>query len=511
MLALLPAKSEPTAYLPTKLQGLKAWATLFPAYPTVHVLESSPEPFAMGPAAQWCGECQEEIYPLPLSNPEKGWFLPCHEQECSNCYNHPHASEVCQNCNACEFCDTCMWCDSCQEKKNGDTFCGECDYCGDCCKCNSCSHCGDKFKDYSHAYQKCDEDDECELCNSCCSGHESRREEEASSASGTAPWLRRGDTMPASADTNAYTLIQEEAQLRQLDPVQAMADFYLADYVRTILTFGFKSSSLNNGSRQAHLLKQAATTLQDSIVQRADDLFQIYTFCAIGGEVRHHGSIRGEIPSGRSDCWDYWLAMGEVGNRQALTQDCVDLFSDGNWGGSYGGYKWQVIAETLLARLQGVLDPRTFVDRIFSLQHNGGSLLNKVEWPHLTAPNHYVNHCKYIGNAHAAEQIGFAVLLESASEDAQALVQSLMVSFGPWIPDNDKQALELAAYAMGWKEQTLPDGCNGHFSTYKLKHDETQEWDADSGTYVITNPCPIHHAPPTPKATQPCCHCGHSA
>lgn len=230
-------------------------------------------------------------------------------------------------------------------------------------------------------------------------------------------------------------MIRDESRAMNLDPVQSMADFYLCDYVETVLSMGFKYGTSNyNGTRDAHQLRTSAQNFQRHIVRRADTLFQDYVFAAIGGEVRHHGSISGSIPGGRESCWDYWHAMGESIGRETLTADCVRIFGDGSWDSGYGGYAWETIARTLQGRLQGRLDARTFVDRVFSLQHNGGSLLDKARWVKLTPNGWSVDYCQSIGNAHASERIGFHVLLENASEEVRAMVRTLATQFGPWVP-----------------------------------------------------------------------------
>lgn len=468
MLQLLPG--SPVETLPA-VGGFKLhpsqWFTLTPTLPVVNVIPSvfiEDTPVTMlaveTVAPVWCDECAEETHPVPMSSALHGWITyPCHQRECSCCWEIGNVSEICPECSCVFDCCGCNQCGSCGSQGAFRT-CPKCDECSSCC---DCSHCSGGCSNLS-AFECCGE------CQSCGCNCEPREEEEpyiASSCScsecqgnrtranrtrNPAPWVQRGDPMPESADLNVSEMIRTQAIVMGLDPVQSMADFYLCDYVATVVAQGFKyGTSLHNaGTRTAHMLRADAITLQRVVTARCDGLFRDYTFAAIGGEVRHHGDIRGQVPGGRESQWDYWYAMGECGDRQALTSDCVDLFGDGTWGGSYGGSKWATIAKTLRDRLSGKLDARTFVDRVFSLQHNGGSLLNKVQWPILNGAQRDCSYCTSIGNAHAAEAIDFAQLLGSASQDAVSLVRRLVSDFATFLPTGDRDRLQSIAAQLGW-------------------------------------------------------------
>lgn len=360
------------------------------------------EPFAMGAASAWCDYCSIETVPVPLSNPLQGWNLfPCHLTECSCCYTLDY--NVCDNCEQVPGCCSCYYCEWGEHMVSD--VCGNCDYCSDHCNCED------------------EDEDDCD-CSSCRGVY-----------FGSAPWVRRNDPMPTATTVDVARMIREESQTMGLDPVQSMADFYLCDYVATVIKQGFRyGTGMNNGTRNAHQLRTSAENFQRHIVRRADSLFQDYVFAAIGGEVRHHGAVRGSVPGGRESCWDYWFAMGDTIGREVLTQDCVDIFGDGSWDSGYGGWAWEQIARVLLARLDGSLDARTFVDRVFSLQHNGGSLLDKARWASLTDNSWGVGYCQNIGNAHASHRIAFDVLLENASEEVRRMVWDLLITCPRHVP-----------------------------------------------------------------------------
>lgn len=252
----------------------------------------------------------------------------------------------------------------------------------------------------------------CNYCPDCCGGHRTPH---------PIPWQVRGDIIPSPIEQDAYQTISREAKRRMVDPVQCMADFYLCDYVLAVAT------PFHANFDGAHTILLDALRLQQSIVARCDGLFQTYLFAAIGGEVRHHHSVyetdalKVQEYKGRNGAWRQWLAMGETNCRTQLTADCIELFGDvDNWDDGYGGSSWRIIAETLHARLTGQFDAKTFVDRVFSLQHNNGSCLDKVEWPRYRGAN--LKSCQTVGDSHHATRTGFSTLLNYASDDVRHIV-----------------------------------------------------------------------------------------
>ena len=55
-----------------------------------------------------------------------------------------------------------------------------------------------------------------------------------------------------------------------------------------------------------------------------------------------------------------------------------ELFSDSRWRENFGGSPWAGVARLLRQYLEGHLSRRIFVDQCFSLQHNSGSVFNKL-------------------------------------------------------------------------------------------------------------------------------------
>lgn len=484
MLELMPAKIVPTldaspGHKPFNLKDQLSLGIISGYVPTTFVPSTTFaddwfSPIALETvAAVTCPQCWAYssalgkslpmvITPVPLSDPAQGWITyPCHQQECGSCYELATCNE-CTHCDSCgcecepdcdnceckpDYCE-CYHCGHCGNPVNSDDYCGDCDRCESCCACSHCSGgCSNKSffgccGECANCGCNCDHEEEDSSSCDCSECKPSRR----ASATTAPPWVTRGDPMPSETTFHVYKDLADQSRVMGIDPVQAMADFYLCDYVAAVLTLGYPSYA-------SHLfgpLLRDARTLQESIVQRCDELFRVYTFAAIGGEIRHHSSVRPTFPrdrNGAGGAWDYWHAMGECGDKLRLAQDCADLFSDHSWGGSIGGENWAVIARTLVARLNGTLDARTFVDRVFSLQHNNGSLLNKAEWPCLNGKSRGVEYCQSIGEAHAAEgkPINFRRLLACASDEARALVIELVRSHSSKLAPIDRANLEETA------------------------------------------------------------------
>ena len=102
----------------------------------------------------------------------------------------------------------------------------------------------------------------------------------------------------------------------------------------------------------------------------------IYMDAAVGGELRHKHFMG--LPKGNRS-----LARGEW--RRLRIQHGADLVAQGrecfmgkSWGGAYGGPRWAKIADLLFQHLDGKYTPSFFIDLALALQHNTGSVFNKV-------------------------------------------------------------------------------------------------------------------------------------
>lgn len=131
-------------------------------------------------------------------------------------------------------------------------------------------------------------------------------------------------------------------------------------------------------------LMQRADALLDELVDEHVETFFNYVDMAIGGELRHHSSNGGSVlPSHREASWGVWREIRDNYDEEAF-EIAINTFYD--MGGSFGGKTWANAAELLLAFTRGQLGPddktnrRMFMDRVFTLVHNNGCMLNKVPW-----------------------------------------------------------------------------------------------------------------------------------
>lgn len=126
----------------------------------------------------------------------------------------------------------------------------------------------------------------------------------------------------------------------------------------------------------------------DAFINDVDALFIDYASAAIGGELRHHQNIidlgKGSAEESRHIAWSRWGRIHEQYG-DSIFETAEELFLDFPHG-SYGGPPWANAANILFKRktlsLAGSLkeNQTLFIDRVFNMQHNTGSFLNKVYW-----------------------------------------------------------------------------------------------------------------------------------
>lgn len=424
-----------------------------------------------------CPECGDEVSPTPTSDPSEPWILyPCCQYECSCCYAF---GTLCSNCSKVEDCCECSYCHSCHEPV--DETCDNCETCEHCCNCVSCTNCGTKD---SYGEDICGD---CDQCSGCCSCN---RHDEcdcgechgSSSSSLTPGWAKRGWSVPISNRDAGTQFTQDYA--KYIDPAQGMSDFYLLDYISAVLAPKVRYGA-NNGLRAGTVLLRTAEHLQGALVSVLDDAFRTYGFFAIGGEVRHHPSVRNVNPThGRENMWTYWEDMGDEYGRSELLQDALALFRDPVWNGGYGGEAWAVCTDIVLMREKGDLDAKTFVDRCFALQHNGGSFLDKVYWTPAwdNRDGMGVSYMKQIGNAHASETIGFEALLRTASNAVKGLLSDLLADayLSSLVPAGDRTNLSAALSYYG------PTRTGDEVADSS----DLYEYDPETATWVVAAPEP---------------------
>lgn len=352
-------------------------ATLFAEYPHVTIVPGFDEPIEIDVTAmQYCTNCGIVERPIFDSNSDQ-WVMPCHWHACNDCgwyyditndymhYSYGNSAYVCDDC-----------------------------------------YVPRPEPDYD--YDDDESDNGCE-CNSCNPNRGRNRY--------TVPmWERDEKTLSDSYHSkmsDVSRIIENEASL--ISPQQCMADFYVADYIMARVGMQYRSglSPFNKGHRDAYDIRSDAKRIQESIIAKCDGIFRDYLLMAVGGELRHFKGI--SMPEGRSSSWQWFVAMSHEHGREYMANAAAELFEDDRgWVSGFGGAKWAIIARVLEARENGKLDARTFVDRVFSLQHNGGSALDKVCWQGMYSG---VGLCKAIGDAHAADIPEFVRLFKHMTPD----------------------------------------------------------------------------------------------
>jgi hypothetical protein len=86
------------------------------------------------------------------------------------------------------------------------------------------------------------------------------------------------------------------------------------------------------------------------------------------------------VASSRGDRSDQWGKYVTAYRKHGLPvlDACVIMFNTGEWSPAYGGPKWGRAASLVRDYVAGKINPPVFIDCIFGVQHNGGSLFNKV-------------------------------------------------------------------------------------------------------------------------------------
>src|ERR1700746_676910 len=243
------------------------------------------------------------------------------------------------------------------------------------CECPECRDCGEKT-------QYC----------SCSSGHTGYQ----FGSTKVAPWANREDNpidwdLPTIADCDHDSI----------DPVQSVADFYLLDAIKNAVRF-----SEVEGASDALSMAQAELIRSDSmlsgltyragqdyrrLVERLAPQFLAYAISAVGGD--------STPPPSRDKAWDKFVKVVQKKGPEVLF-DADTLFREFG-GGSYGGEKWGNAAKVVGKYLDGSMPDWLFVDRVFTLQHNGGCFLNKVNWRKSNRRKWGLSHMLSVLNAHA--------------------------------------------------------------------------------------------------------------
>lgn len=340
-----------------------------------------------------CPGCGGQMEPWSYGAP-LGLKWQCH----GSCYYCEHSegcgfqdqSTYCQDCYGCKEHCTCgkHHCDDCGEEVKDSKWCEDSELCHDCCSCDSPSDSGD-----SSTYGK----------------------------SKLPGWVERGITIELPPKNRDYELAWG-FKPEEYDLVQEMASFYVKEYVvSNVQLIGVSQALMSEEVLDAI---EQARSLFNAQIERLDPVLQSYIDMAVGGELRYHQAMRavglGKGNFSRESAWVNWRHVREQVGPEALL-DAAKLAREVGSGGILGP-AWAVPAEILHSRITGQIDARTFIDRAFSLQHNGGCLFNKVIWRTANRPGWDLQAIQFmIGPAHFANPIQWGPLLAAADAESVAV------------------------------------------------------------------------------------------
>jgi hypothetical protein len=110
---------------------------------------------------------------------------------------------------------------------------------------------------------------------------------------------------------------------------------------------------------------------------------------AVGGELRYARRYLDELPkdlepffcevseTARGKAWLVWTIIRRKYGIRAL-ELAEEAFYTPGWRRNFGGDAWGYVVRALRAYLGGNRKPRIFVDQCFNLEHNTGSIFNKL-------------------------------------------------------------------------------------------------------------------------------------
>ncbi len=105
----------------------------------------------------------------------------------------------------------------------------------------------------------------------------------------------------------------------------------------------------------------------------------IYLDAACGGEARHKsgGFYSMNTLMARGLARQDWRAL-RIEHGVNILQELTSAFNDGYWKSQFGGTAWAKASELLTRFLTGEITPIIFVDLAFDLEHNSGTIFNKI-------------------------------------------------------------------------------------------------------------------------------------
>lgn len=398
---------------------------------------------------------------------------------------------------------------------------------------DTCKDCGSEYEtqtytlsnpageNFSQQYGYCS----CKVCDGC-DMMMSDCECEEFGKTDIAPWVKRGFKFKVPSNRHDWQLVWPEID-QTMDPIQAAASFYLLEAMHSGVLYPiqglqpvalapvneendnrfFEMYGITTKKQKQAFVKQRNAQLEEKI--KTDPLFKLqsimaeagrtmeelvedldhtlvaYSHMAIAGELRHHSAFSNVMGhSDRPTAWCGWRTVyANVGNDALI--DAATMFYEFN-GGGYGGPPWAACAETLYARLEGKLGPdgpegkinkRMFVDRFWTLEHNGGCFLNKINWSNLNKKGWEVGHMRQLLDAHGADPMNVGKLITAANDATVNLFNRYVAATNELRAQRKLEALENIFEKMT-KPLYICSGCSsdvtlGHYATCNIMAEKT--------------------------------------
>lgn len=190
-----------------------------------------------------------------------------------------------------------------------------------------------------------------------------------------------------------YTLEAIAAQVPQGDKV------YHPPFNQTTVTNLVRSGVVAKHRQDGEYLSLLAMHLQGLLIEKFTPILHNYLWWACIGEACHHPLVRRYVRPHDEYSSRYGFASlyhGDEVPNDLLIKWMLYLFEKSNWSGGWGGKKWAECTRPLLWFHEGVcgkepFTAKNFCDRVFALQHNNGTVFNKINWGSTAGPGHPSN------------------------------------------------------------------------------------------------------------------------
>lgn len=204
------------------------------------------------------------------------------------------------------------------------------------------------------------------------------------------PWGEHLTCAFTSSET-AYTVFWRKLKdIEQFSAAKVAADYYLYEYIKHIsgankvpqelhVEYATEGLSPSPSFKVGHI----ATLHQLALEEQWAPILKEYLHYAIVSELCHSSTMALSFNTNKTNAalWG-WGKLGELSSRAMLAEWATQIFLM-PWHENFGGQKWLQIAKLLRYAETGEIDsaPFTdhlFLDRVFSMQHNSGTVFSKA-------------------------------------------------------------------------------------------------------------------------------------